>query len=404
MIDPVIITEDALKKTGYVAKISKFRTEVRSKWEDKKYQLQSMIDDVDKPILKEFGQDMLNMMLGWVEDPKILCCLIYGIAGMFYAKNNDTIKATETNLESLHGYIEDFNEFIDDLVAFIDLIIVLMSQDIQKFSINMIDLIKTLMNAVIGAILIALQQAIFSLRDWLIGKIIDWMNDKSGSNLWSKCIPFSDFLRIIKKYVSDYGLLAKWFDKVKAWTSGLFKNWEKVSKSEHTKNVKDLEFLYWLRELLLKMKVAVSNFDLCFDFNSTLPGTNDMSNIDKPFPTNDSTFRPTLNNNGNMSQDAMKNLQGISMANDGTILVNDISPKNNSLLFTDGSVRGFLNNYYSIPYEVVDVKLAGANSSDNIQGSNINSNRPSDLNADCPNAPNYDEFIKWAILIKNKKV
>lgn len=352
--------------------------------------LSEMVEKIDKPILKSLATDMLNVMSGWFDTPTIMCCLIQGLT---------QIHLSSIDYKNLQEYEKSFAKFMDHLIAFIDLISVIIKNDIKGLSLGSIDFIKDIMDAVMGAVLIVIQETVFTLRDSAIDEILKWMeNWDDDMQVFSKCFQLSDFLGLIKKYVHDYGILADVFSKMQAFIAGKFKTWEKFIKTDYIKNIKDLEFLYWLRELFVKLKQAGLNFDLCISYAYELP--DNKENI-KP---NDITFTPIsklLAKNDNTINGDPTRLQGISITNDGTILLDKNKLDNGSIPYlSNDSIRNFLNKYYGMPIEVAETALRGASSADSIQGSNINSNRFQNIIADCPDKISPEEILQWALKIK----
>lgn len=399
--DIIELSQDKFDQAINESKVFTPFSEAKLFYDDKKALLKSLIDGVDRPILRSFMTDMLNVMVRWVENPNLLCCLIQGVIGLYNSFDpKNYLGLNEVDKENFYNYIEGFNNFIDTLVAFIDLIIVLIAEEAKPFTFAIMDLIKDLMVAVVGAILIAVQQVIFELRDKAIDKIVKWISSHEQNNLWSKCLPFNDFINILKKYVSDYGILAKWFDIVKGHISGLFNKWQNAQKLRLIANVRDIEFLYWLREFLLKLKLAANKFDLCFEFNSS----NDDRGNTKSSDESDSRSVPPPN--GSPTQGNQNPVPPVSATinSDGTILTEGNPFGANGVIgFTNDSIRNFLNKYYGLPIDIIDQRMSGSSGiNDNIIGSNINSNNWSSLGMDCPAAPTFDEFIKWTINLKNK--
>jgi hypothetical protein len=235
--------------------------------------LSSTIGLVDKPILKGLATDMINVMSGWLSNPETLCCIIQGLWSI-HTDSNKTYTLQDTK----------FGDFLDSLIAFIDLIIVLLTQDIRKLVIFFPDFIKEIMKMVMGAILLLIQETLFAVRDSVINTLLEWLRSKSntGDKIWAQCLPLSQMLKIIQRYISDYGIIADLMEKIKGWVSG-----QKSDASDLAKvlpNIKDLEFLKWLRDLLVKLKQATINFDLCveqeFFPNDVVPALTGSTNND----------------------------------------------------------------------------------------------------------------------------
>lgn len=358
--------------------------------------LKDMISKIDQPILKGLAMDTITVLSNWFNDPETVCCLIQGIWSM-YAASNET-PPTDFRLADT-----DFVKWLDVLISFIDLIIVLLTSDLKKLELFIPDFIKEITNAIIGAILLVLQETLFALRDSIINRILAEIDDAADQNsIWAKCLPLQQLLDVIKRYVSDYGLFAELFEKIKGFISGKVGDFGRLKDLGLPKNVRDLEFLYWFRDLLLKLKQATLNFDLCVFYGNAATGGNTNPEDD---PDN------SVGNGGILASDSQirrpnpSEVQGLKLAADGTILEDRAQARENTIpILTNSSVRTFLNKYYGFPLDVVDNVLTGTTSDDNVQGTNINSNRISDINADCPNSPSPEEIVKWALRVRNRNL
>ncbi len=367
--------------------------------------LDELINNLDRPILKGLLMDTIGVVSTWFEDPEILCCLIQGIWAMYAAtySNTDLAKLSRDGA----GLADtDFVKWLDVLIAFVDLIITFISSDIKKISTMIPDFIKEIANGVIGAVLLVLQEVLFALRDSAINYIIQQINRAQQipldiENIWAKCIPFAQLLDILKKYVSDHGLFAELFIKIKGFIAAKVGDFGYMKKLDFPKSVNDLEFLYWFRDLLIKLKQAAINFDLCVFYGSAAP-TGAVANEIPPSPEDEQrvglpkeqTRRPNPNE-----------VQGIKVTSDGTILRDADGGRDRIPLLANSSVRTFLNKYYGYPLAVVDNILVGSSSADSIVGSNINTAANiSSLNADCPGAPMPQETVKWALKIRNRNL
>lgn len=365
--------------------------------------LDELINNLDRPILKGLLMDTIAVVSNWFEDPEVLCCLIQGIWAM-YASTADNEVINKLN-QGLVLADTDFGKWLDVLIAFIDLIITFISTDIRKISLMIPDIIKEITNGVIGAVLLILQEVLFAIRDSAIGEIIYQINRAKAAaldieNIWAKCVPFAQLLDLLKKYVTDYGLFAELFEKIKGFIAGKVGEFDYMKKLDFPKNINDLEFLYWFRDLLIKLKQAAINFDLCVFYgaasitgavdNQVPAGAEDDTRIGL---TKDQANRPNPNE-----------AQGIKVAADGTILRDANGAKNLIPVLANSSARTFLNKYYGYPLAVVDNILSGSTSADSINGTDINSNVLSSLNADCPNAPTPQEVVRWALRIRNRNL
>jgi hypothetical protein len=371
--------------------------------------LTELIDNLDNPILKGLAQDTISTLSNWFEDPEILCCLIQGIWAMYASSNSGTLAQLQKDGTGLAD--SNFAKWLDVVIAVVDLIIAFLGSGIKKISTLIPDLITEIMNGIVGAILLVLQEVLFALRDSFINAILQEIDSaKDGalnmSNIWAKCIPFYQLLDVLRKYISDYGLFAELFEKIKGFVSGLVNKFSFFKASDFPQNIKDLEFLYWFRDLLIKLKQAALNFDLCV-FYGAAPAAGlvseqepDGRGLGKPVrPWDPSNPKTDLNG---------PNIQGLKIAADGTILQNTETQREQMRdtipLITNSSTRVFLNKYYGYPLDVVDNIITRASSADSVRGTDINSAHESNLNADCPNSPSPENTVLWALRIRNRNL
>jgi len=356
-----------------------------------------LVNDIDRPILKGLVDDALTVLSNWFEDPEVVCCLIQGLWAI-YAKS---IKEGDFKI----GLNEtEWAKWIDLLISFVDLIIVFLTNDIKKFVFFIPDIFKELMNGVMGAILLVLQEVLFTLSDSLINGLISTI-DKAGTrdtdSIWAKCLPLNDLLRILKKYFSDYGLFADLFAKIKGFISGKVSGFSANKKFNLPLQAHDLEFLYWFRNLLIKIKQAAISFDLCVSYEYKV---GDGNSITDPTSTNQLGPLSTLITDPGKSLTSAQGLDGLAYTSDRSILIDRNKWKEGRIpLLSNSSIRNFLHDYMGYPYDKVDMIITGSFPSDNITGTNINSDRFSNLNADCPNTPDPNSIIKWAMGLRDRK-
>lgn len=352
--------------------------------------INDIIDNIDIPILKNLALDVANTLSSWFDDPQVMCCLIQGLWSIYATdkmQNNQKVSNT------------DFADYLDMLITFIDVIQVIATNDIKKFVVLVPDILREIMYGVMGSILIVLREMMYGLRDSSIACIIKWANNSYAgidkTSVWSKCLPLHQLINIIGKYLDDYGLLANIEEKIKGYIGSMTKKFNLSKKAELPEKTRDIEFLYWLRQLLMSMKESSLSYDLCIVNQYSVPMENPQNDSED---NNDNDNEQILDNNGYSIKPS--NL-GIKMSSDGTILV-DKQAMDTLPLLSNSSIRGFMNKYYGYPLDVVDSLLVGASSKDSIIGTDINSDRISDLNADCPNTPSPPDIIKWAIRLRNQ--
>jgi len=353
--------------------------------------LYQMIEDVDRPILKGLMADTVGVLANWFEDPETVCCLIQGLWAI-YAKSvnrNISIGINET----------EWAKWIDLLVSFIDLIIVFLTDDIKKIVFFIPDVLKDIMNGVMGAILLVLQETLFALRDSILNTLLKAIDKGSETDkIWAKCLPLYQLIRILRKYISDWGLFADLFNKIKGFIAGKTAGFGILKKLDLPMNVKDLEFLYWFRNLLLNIKVAALNFDLCVNY--AYSPSSAVGNI----PTVETVALAKTPFGLSKASDLTKEDLGLTYTSDGSILIDREKVKDNTLpLLSNSSIRLFLNKYMGYPLDKVDDIITASMPNDSIQGTSINSDRTSNINADCPNTPDPETIVKWALNLRDRK-
>ena len=352
--------------------------------------INDIIDNVDIPILKNLALDVANTLSGWFDDPQVMCCLIQGLWSIYATdrmQNNNKVSNT------------DFADYLDMLITFIDVILVIVTNEIKKFVVLIPDILREIMYGVMGSILIVLREMMYGLRDSAIACIIKWANNSYAGidkkSVWSKCLPLHQLIDIIGKYLSDYGLLSNIEEKIKGYIGSMTKKFNLSKKAEFPKKTRDIEFLCWFRQLLMNMKESSLSYDLCIANQYSVPMEN---------PQNDDNDKDNVENTqilDNSGYSIKPSDLGMKMSSDGTILV-DKQAMDTLPLLSNSSIRGFMNKYYGYPLDVVDSLLVGASSKDSIIGTDINSDRISDLNADCPNTPSPSDIINWAIRLRNQ--
>lgn len=366
--------------------------------------LSELINELDMPILKNLALDCIAVVSNWFNDPELLCCLIQGIWAIYAASHSNTDLA---KLQQNGTGVADssFGKFLDILIAFVDLIISFISSDIKKISTMIPDFIKEIANGVIGAILMVMQEVLFALRDSIINYILQQIDRAQAlsldmENIWAKCIPFGELLDILKKHVHDYGLFAELFEKIKGFVAGKVGDFAYMKKLDFPKNIKDIEFLYWFRDLLIKLKQAAISFDLCVNYGTGATG----GAVPTPVPPGDEEERIGLPKN-TTGRTTPNEVQGIKVAADGTILQDRPTERTNLIpVLANSSIRNFLHKYYGYPLDVIDNLITGSTSLDSIKGTDINSANVSNLNADCPNSPTPAQIVRWALEIRSRNL
>jgi hypothetical protein len=355
--------------------------------------LSSMVSDINRPILRGLANDMISVMASWLDDPQVLCCLIQGIWSAYVARNtNLNVRSSITLADS------DFGKFLDHMIAFLDFIIILLTQDIKRMVFFIPDFIKEIMNVIIGAVLLLIQETAFALRDSILSVVFEWISVWDTEKTWSKCLPLKQMMNILKKYIHDYGLLADIFEKIKGYVSGIRSKSERIADTL-VPNVKDLEFLYWLRDLFIKLKRATLNFDLCVDYefipNKEITKPNDDQSIKKNIYVDDTTLDNKVNPNKQ---------QGYTIGSDGTILIDRDKVVNGNYIprLSNSFLREFIHKEYNIPYDVIDNTITRGTSGDHIQGTIVTSDATNTIIDRCSNTPTAEETVQWILNLRNR--
>jgi hypothetical protein len=363
--------------------------------------LRETVNKVDKPILKQFANDMLSVLVSWLDDPEVLCCLIHGIWSAYASQNDITGNDPRGQLTLADS---DFGKFLDMLITFVDFIIILLTDDIKKLTFFIPDVIKEIFSAIMGAVLLVIQETIFSLRDSVLRVIFDWMDEWDNNGTWAKCLPLKHMIDVLKKYVHDYGALAELMGKIKGFVSGMKGSWSKKLEAV-VPNAKDLEFLYWLRDLLIKLKRAVLNFDFCVDYEF-VPATGTPSDIG----IKEMDRSATLNKFRNPEYDNVgdpNSQQGYTIGADGTILVNKDAVANTANgnyipRVSNSFLREFIHSQYNLPYDVIDNTLTRGTAADHIQGTNVTSSNVDTIVSRCANTPTAQETLRWMLNLRDR--
>ena len=356
--------------------------------------------DINKPILKAMATDMLAVMASWLNDPEVLCCLIQGIYSAYLAQNQHS-ELGKFMTRNITLADTDFAKWIDNLIAFLDFVIILLTQDTKRFIFLIPDIIKEVYVSIMGAIILLVQETAFALRDSIIAVIFEWMDSWDKETTWSKCLPLKQMINVLKKYTNDYGLLASIFEKIKGFLSA-----KRAKLKDWSKNVpfavKDLEFLYWVRDLLIKLKRAVLNFDVCVDYQF-IP-TPDKGPETGKFELKKKTYAETLNapdrdNTGDVSEQG-----GYTTGADGSLIVDKDKVINGNWIprLSNSFLRDFIHKEYGIPYDVIDNTITRGTSADHIQGSIVTSNTPNTILDRCSNTPSADETLQWILNLRSR--
>ena len=358
--------------------------------------LRKLTTDVDNPVFKNLANDLINILGSFYASEEVLCCLIKNLLITVKAGGAiDSAKKKIIDMEKqiLDGKIEDSNlsvsdfdfvSTIDELIFIIDTIISFMQLEISDFVLPNLDFAKLISDTVVGMVVISMQEIVFTLRDASIAWIIDALSRRVGDNAWAKCLPFMDFTRILKRYVHDYGMLERLFNMISGVVGAKHAKMASYVENSFPRNVKEVEFLKWLRDILIKMKSASISWEFCVDLNfdashdnedisegqqnlTDFLSQNNLKDITTGDP--DNNIKTTLGDNNTILTNAEIN-QGQSQPDQ----VGIFAPP------SDSEVNGFLTKHLGLSKDQAD-QLTGFTSRDNVQGTL--SDNPTTTNNDC---------------------
>jgi hypothetical protein len=381
--------------------ISKQKTGVSSKdnseEEIKRSNLLRQTNNKINPILTSFANELLGVLSSWFEDPKVLCCLVQAIFTAYLSQNNLSHTKFYKFVKNNYKLSETgFADFLDSLITLIDFIIILLTDDLKRFIFIIPDIIKIIYDAIMGAIILLIQETAFALRDSVIKMILQWIDEIDTDQTWSKCLPVKQLLNVIKKYVNDYGILAKILEVTSGWIHGKTKNWS-IGKNLVPK-ARDLEFLYWFRDLLVKLKRATLNFDVCVDYEFVPKPDSTAEAVSGNNRYVSDVMSAERNNVGDLNQQG-----GYTIASDGSVIVDRDKVVNGDWIprISNDFIREFAHKEYGLPYEVIDNTLTRGTSADSIQGTLVNSAVPGTFSK-CVDAPSAEDTLKWILNLRSR--
>jgi len=361
----------------------KFTKFVSGRQRDLVSMLKDLTNSIDKPVLKSFATDMIGVLGSFYVSEEMLCCLIKNLLIQLGLQeklesvnkkihdlrdsqadpNNDAyVSGLHLDKDNFEFILSEsgFAQAIDSIVAIIDIMLSFLELDIKDFVMPSLDFIREITEAAIGFLCIAMQEIIFTLRDagfeWIIKKIDEATEDME----WAKCLPYMDFITIMKKYIHDYGLTAKLAALMQGFTANWGNKFNKAFGDDFNKNVKVIETLRFIKSVLLKIKESVISMEYCVFLNQD-PETENKTD-DNPY------FKYLANSLGNSnSQTYDHNTNDFLFSDDDTIL-NDVNDGSNNLDIDKGQnsinvpsndeVRAFLLNYMGLSADKADQMLA----------------------------------------------
>ncbi len=368
--------------------------------------LKRLTNDVDIPVLQPLLNDLVNVLGSFYTSEEVLCCLIKNllVTTKLGQAIEDAKKKLKDELDRLSdkekaaivlGSIDDpvtmltfsvaelgFIDTIDQLIFIIDTILGIMGTSVSDIMIPELDFAKLISDSIAGMICIALQEIIFTLRDTAIAWIVDALTKNVGNQSWVKCFPYLSLINILREYIHDYGLLDKLFKLVEGFVGGKHAQFSKYLKAKYPKNVKDMEFLKWLRDVLIKIRNAAISWEFCVDLNFDSTDADEKTQVEQEINDNileddhkkKVTGKPDDNINTTLGDNNTILINGDIQNQINNDKVGDFRPPSNS------EVNTFLVNHMGVSKDLAD-QLTGLTDRDNVQGSL--SSDPHKTNSDC---------------------
>lgn len=339
-----------------------------------------MTKEIDQPVFKQLAKDLLGTLSSFYDNEEALCCLIKNLITI---KEIDDIREKYLKEDENTLIVQIQLPFIEHTIVLLDVIITFLELDIKDLVIPFLDFAKLLAEAIVGALIMILQQIVFTLRDttiaWVCQELSKIQQNEDASFL--KCLPFVELIEIIKRYMSDYGLLAKLMNMISGFIGGKHKQLSLYLKADLPKNLKLIEFLKAVRRILELIKGAILEWDLCVDQSFSTPDktSEDKDGDDKkPFDPFGSNYKGT----GDMNTGTPATKDSV-LADNNSILsnANGIKYKGNGLfvLPSDADVKQFLHKYVGLSENVAEYFV----STDDRNQQGTLSQNPSSTNSDC---------------------
>jgi len=326
--------------------------------------------------LNKINNETLNLLVKdltlFVTDQftqETICCLIKNLILMLKSGTwvRSQVAAMHSRNKELKTKWEEFLDLLDTLVFIIDTIILLLQWDIKDFVMPILDISAMILDGIMGAILICLQQILYTIKDSLVNLLTDEIsqNMEKVPGL-AKCFDFIKLITIIRRYVGDFGMLNKLFNFLKTTVTNNWKaTFNKWNSEKQLENLKMIKLLKSVRALLLKIKQAAINFDSCV-FPDTLLDMNDnlASQASASGGSNGGPWRPDANGG------RLDNLNAF-VADDGTILKNsDVGGADGNILESPSSsdINALLKSRFGLPASLADLLTGFTASPDHVQG------------------------------------
>jgi len=326
--------------------------------------LLTMLEDsatsIDQPLFKMLAKDLIGVFGEFYLSDQALCCLVKNILmqtklqGDIENFNARVKQIAELELNGVHInegnfalYISEtqFGKSIDRNIAVIDIIITFLDLEISDITMPIIDFIREISEAAAGFLAIALQQLMFTIRDSGIEWIIDKIDEKIDPESAMKCLPYLDFIKVLKKYINDYGLTAKLNAVIQGWLGQEHAKFKKAFESDFPKHIKEIEMLNYVRGIFYNIKNAIVSWEFCVFMQDS---NTDLFTEDGEF-SGHNPYYTYMNGILNTGTYTAQNKNSFSNADDGTVFSNssnntNTNDQNGTILPSNDELKAFLIN------------------------------------------------------------
>lgn len=195
-----------------------------------------------------------------------------------------------------------------------------------------------------------------------------------------------DFVKILRKYIHDYGMLDKLFKMIKGFIGSKHAKFSSYLQGDLVENVRLLEFLKWLRGILIQIKNAAINWELCFDADQGLEvmpsgvtdSIYDTNNLDdntglpkpKGYGRINDNLNSTLGDDNTILRNTADNMSEVPFPNAG-----EYRPPSND------EIRNFLKSNLGMSDDLADQLTGFTNARDHVDGTLSENSRK--INNDC---------------------
>lgn len=348
--------------------------------------LRELNKNVDNKILNSMARDTIEILGSFYGSREVLCCLIknmfVALGAMervgFWAKFNEYKEQLKNeDLADEDGNIAargnaSFIKSIDYMIAVIDIAIILLQFELKDLILPILDFSQTIMNQVMGALFIALQQIIFILKDTAVGWVLEKLGNIEGDE--AKCIPWVQFVKVLEnlvinheKYMHDHGLLSRLFKLFSGIVGSKFKQFRNFEEKDMLNRIVIIELLKEIRTILQHLKRATLNWEMCINPGLDLSTDDDDERNESKIDWDTFKKGPTYKNLNTTIHGSDLNRRG--RADDNTILQDDENVKYvRRRIPNDGEISSFLINNLGLPSDYAYELANRTDYSDNVQG------------------------------------